>query len=473
MKHTKTAYSLLSVAIAFIVINSCKKESPAPEAPAAPSGTLPAGTSYIEPSAQRTNGNPTLGEDFIKNGNFAYAGIPYPQFPYSSSTNELGRTGHNATIPFNYTEIDAFNGVKVVAPNCLTCHATYLNNQFILGLGNTTSDFTTDASANINQIDAYLSFTYGGTQSPEYQAYEPFSTGMKVLGPNTMTKTRGTNPANKYAYILAAHREKEDLTWTQNPSTPVTPDVVPSDVPAWWLLKKKNALYYNANGTGDWARDIMASSLLSVKDSSYARIVDGHFVDVLAYLRTLEPPVYTESINTANAEAGKSIFTANCAKCHGTYGTTETYPNLLVDLNTIQTDPLLVNSQIETDFFTTWYNQSWFGTGPYAGRVSPKNGYIAPPLDGVWATAPYLHNGSVPDLYTLLKSSARPAYWTRTFTTTDYNFTNVGWNYTQLSAANSTCYNTDLPGYTNTGHTFGDHLSDGDRMNLIEYLKTI
>lgn len=475
MKRSNTVYSILLIAIAIIVIHSCKKEEAIPETPApvTPSNTLPAGTSYVEPSTQRNNGNAALGEDFIKNGNFAYAGIPTPQFPYSSSTNELGRTGVNATIPYNYTEVDAFNGVKVVAPNCLTCHASYLGNQFILGLGNSLEDFTTDVAANIPTIDSYLAYTYGGTQSPEYKAYEPFSTGMKAMGPYVMTKTRGANPANKYAYILAAHRNKEDLVWQQAPSTPMVTDVVPSDVPAWWLMKKKNALYYNANGEGDFVKTVMSSSLLTIKDTSYARIVDGHFVDVLAYLKTIEPPVYTETINSSLAEEGKNIFTANCSKCHGTYGTTETYPNLLVDLNTIQTDPLLVNAQMASDFFTTWYNQSWFGTGVNPGRIAPKHGYIAPPLDGVWATAPYLHNGSVPDLYTLLKSSARPAYWTRSFSATDYNYTNVGWNYTALTSANSTCYNTDLAGYSNTGHTFGDHLSDSDRMKLIEYLKTL
>ena len=123
MKVSKSVYCTLLIAFAVIVINSCKKEEALPEpTPAAPSNTLPAGTSYIAPSSQRNNGNAALGEDFIKNGNFAYAGIPTPQFPYSSSTNELGRTGVNAGIPYNYTEVDAFNGVKVVAPNCLSCH---------------------------------------------------------------------------------------------------------------------------------------------------------------------------------------------------------------------------------------------------------------------------------------------------------------------------------------------------------------
>ena len=57
-----------------------------------------------------------------------------------------------------------------------------------------------------------------------------------------------------------------------------------------------------------------------------------------------------------------------------------------------------------------WYNQSWYGQ---VGHYAPQNGYIAPPLDGVWATAPYLHDGSVPDVATLLNSTKRPTYWSR------------------------------------------------------------
>lgn len=475
MKTTTIRNVIFLVVGLFILISACKKEStPAPETlPVTTTAATPAGTTYLPASMQRSGGNAALGEAFIKTGNFAYAGIPSPQFPLTSFANELSRTGHNASLPFSYTEIDAFNGVKVVAPNCLTCHATYLDNTFILGLGSTTGDYRTDPSANSAGLDAYISGVYGGTQSPEYQAYEPFSNALKAIGPNVLTNTQGVNPADKYALILAAHRDKVDLSWLPTPSAPIPAEVVPTDVPAWWLLKKKNAMYYNGNGQGDFAKIIMASALLSIKDSSYARIVDNQFVDVLEYLKSIEAPVYTQTINIADAEAGKTIFSNNCAKCHGTYGTAETYPNLLVDLNTIQTDPMLANGHMTSTYFTGWYNDSWFGTGVNAGKMVPHNGYVAPPLDGIWATAPYLHNGSVPDLVTLLKSSARPAFWTRTFATTDYNYTNVGWNYTTSTSAAANCYNTTMMGYTNTGHTFGDHLNDSDRMKLIEYLKTL
>jgi len=46
----------------------------------------------------------------------------------------------------------------------------------------------------------------------------------------------------------------------------------------------------------------------------------------------------------------------------------------------------------------------------YLDDIQPLNGggYIAPDLSGVWATAPYLHNGSVPTLWHLLRAEQRP-----------------------------------------------------------------
>ena len=49
--------------------------------------------------------------------------------------------------------------------------------------------------------------------------------------------------------------------------------------------------------------------------------------------------------------------------------------------------------------------------------VESTGGYVATPLTGVWATAPYLHNGSVPTLAALLDSTTRPKYWSRKYGT--------------------------------------------------------
>src|SRR6185437_677273 len=101
------------------------------------------------------------------------------------------------------------------------------------------------------------------------------------------------------------------------------------------------------------------------------------------------------------------------------------------------------------------------------------NGYIAPPLDGIWITAPYFHNGSVPTLEAVLNSRIRPTCWTRDFEHPQYDYSAVGWRYTVDTVGRRSVYNTTLPGYGNYGHTFGDRLSDRERREVIEYLKTL
>ncbi|RYE00865.1 MAG: hypothetical protein EOP50_03010 [Sphingobacteriales bacterium] len=121
-----------------------------------------------------------------------------------------------------------------------------------------------------------------------------------------------------------------------------------------------------------------------------------------------------------------------------------------------------------------WFNRSWFRQGDHPAELSPSNGYVAPPLDGIWVTAPYLHNGSVPSLEALLNSPARPRYWSRDFKRPQYNYGSPGWVYKEESAGGKgDTYNTDLPGYSNRGHYFGDALSTEQRKAVIEYLKTL
>jgi hypothetical protein len=107
---------------------------------------------------------------------------------------------------------------------------------------------------------------------------------------------------------------------------------------------------------------------------------------------------------------------------------------------------------------------------------SKKPVYASQPLDGIWARAPFLHNGSVPTLYHLLVPSERP----RTFRRGNlhYDKNNVGFEWRK---GGMTTYNTKLPGLSNVGHSdrkvfFGgiDFKKDAaKRKALMEYLKTL
>lgn len=461
--------------ILLLLAAACQR-TPVPEPDPDPEPeTIPAGTHVIPASGQRS-GEADAGYIYLTTGAYISSGIPlqiYKTVYGNVSTNELGRSGENANIAYDYTAVTAPNGVQVVSANCLQCHAQKLNNTLVVGLGNSLSDFTTDQSTQVANLDLAVKFIYGN-HSPEWEAYAPFRRAILAVGPELVTPVRGVNPADKLAAVLAAHRNQTDLVWRDTPGLTIPAGVVPTDVPAWWLMKKKNAMFYTATGRGDMARFMMASSLLTLTDTAEAREVDRHFTDVMAYIQSIEPPVYPENIDPVLAAKGKEIFTQTCRGCHGTYGDSVSYPNLRVELATIGTDPLLSSSNYSESAFIAWYNGSWFGKNPNQAQLVAEGGYIAPPLDGIWATAPYLHNGSVPDLETLLNSSARPTYWRRTFDNSDYNYETIGWNYTaETNQTDSKTYNTTLEGYGNQGHTFGDVLSEADRKALIEYLKGI
>ncbi len=429
----------------------------------------------IAASKQRT-GDPQKGFDYLITGDYIKSGIPLNLFMLAfkkDTNNYLKRSGENATLTHDLTAVKASNGVSVVAPNCLQCHAQVMEGKLIVGLGNSLSDFTGNIGQNATFAESFLR-RLTGEQAKKYEAAKSFINSAKAVGPGLTVPVKGVNVADRLAALLVAHRDPKTLAWSDKAMMEIPDELIPTDVPAWWLLKKKNAMFYSGFGRGDFSRFLMASNLLTVTDTSEAKDVDSHFPDVLAYINSIQPPKFPKEINKKMAEEGKDIFNVTCSRCHGTYGDDGKYPNLLIPESIIQTDPALYSSNYSNPQFVKWFNNSWFTTGEYGARLVPYEGYIAPPLDGIWVTAPYLHNGSVPDLASLLNSKLRPTYWKRNFTTPEYNYETPGWVYEKTTAANDKeTYNSKLKGYGNGGHYFGDKLSEKERKAVIEYLKTL
>jgi hypothetical protein len=95
-------------------------------------------------------------------------------------------------------------------------------------------------------------------------------------------------------------------------------------------------------------------------------------------------------------------------------------------------------------------------------------------MQGIWAAAPYLHNGSVPTLFELLKPvdqrvkafKVGPAYDTLNVglvaEQTQFNYTLTTTDCSDRNSGNSRC-----------GHEFGTQLSADEKKALLEYLKTL
>jgi mono/diheme cytochrome c family protein len=429
----------------------------------------------VLPSKQRT-GDAKAGYEYLTTGNYLRSGIPLSYFKMGfgkNSMNYLKREGLNSDIPYEYTVVNAPNGELVVAPNCMQCHAQVFDGKLVMGLGNSTVDFTRNQKLDPKNAEAAEKILRN-LDPKKYEAAEPFLRVVKGIGDQLHTKVRGVNAADRLAALLASHRNPKTFRWSDSAILNVPSEVIPTDVPAWWMLKKKNAMFYNGFGRGDFSRFLMASNLLTVNDTAESREVDAHFNDVLAYINSIKPPPYPNPVNKRLVREGGILFVQNCSKCHGSYGNSGEYPNLLIPESEIQTDSFLYKSNYQSYQFVEWFNNSWFAMGEYPARLEPFNGYIAPPLDGIWITAPYLHNGSVPNLETLLNSKERPKFWSRDFDSPEYDYDKLGWKYTTHdSARGTTVYNTELPGYGNYGHNFGDKLNGGERKAIIEYLKTL
>jgi hypothetical protein len=189
-----------------------------------------------------------------------------------------------------------------------------------------------------------------------------------------------------------------------------------------------------------------------------------HQQDGDAWILSLRSPAWPEDglgdINIALAEQGAILFhskdlwapqlnnpvprpdggNGSCASCHGAYSpryvNDPTYldsPLLegiaahIVPIEVIDTDSRRLDGNSQRVAEAARSNWFAYADGPYndagiplcadwndtALRSDRKLGYLAPPLYGVWATAPYFHNGAVPNVWEVLKPAERPRIWRR------------------------------------------------------------
>jgi mono/diheme cytochrome c family protein len=250
-------------------------------------------------------------------------------------------------------------------------------------------------------------------------------------------------------------------------------------------------------------------------------------------LRRLAPPQWPQEIlgkiDSAKAARGAKLFTSNCASCHSIYPHRWSEPrengirmieNALVPQAIIGTDPANLKSiGLDTNaVVTTKHLKSLFGgkekitptqffqiiegamiqesitkAGLTPEEILDANGYLtkemmakekipfgvykAAPRDGAWSIGPYLHNGSVPNLFELLSPAKERSE--SFYVTNQFDPIKVGISTNQKSGFK---FDTKLPGNSNAGHSFEDakgpgvigrKFSETERYEIIEFLKSI
>jgi len=348
--------------------------------------------------------------------------------------------------------------------SCLACHQGQVDGRVIPGLPNSNYALET------------LTEDVRAVKLRQRKPFGHMDLGSLIIPLGT---TDGTTNAVMFGVALMRHRDP-DLSIVQRPPRF---DLVHHDMdaPAWWHYSTRKSLY--ADGFAPKGHRMLMQFLL-VKENGpeQFRAWEDDFRAVEAWLESLRPPAWPWSVDAALAGRGRDVFARHCASCHGTPGAAGGYPERLVDIDEIGTDRVRLDSltaKERGELTRSWFGHMGADAAGLAGRESP-GGYVAPPLDGIWATAPYLHNGSVPTLWHLLHPAERPAVWRRS--PAGYDRSRVGLEVEVLDAAPAgrltaaerrRRFDTTKPGKSAGGHDFPDVLDEEEKAAVLEYLKTL
>lgn len=252
------------------------------------------------------------------------------------------------------------------------------------------------------------------------------------------------------------------------------------DAPPWWHFYRRENIYIDGFAERGH-RGLMQFMLVRENGPEKFREWESDFRDVYAYMMSLRPPVYSGPLDADLAERGRAVFEDHCARCHGTYGDAAEHPNMVIPIGDLGTDPVRLGALPVAG--REKYASSWFA---HAGEEREQTtvvdpvGYLAPPLDGVWASPPYFHNGSVPTLWHVLHPDERPVVWRRSAVGMDA--ARVGFQIEEVEkvplgesdpAVRRQYFDTRQFGKSAAGHHFPAELSEKERHAVLEYLKTL
>jgi mono/diheme cytochrome c family protein len=423
-------------------------------------------------------------------GNEGAAGVPYwlwlilprvfpDKLPGPGGYASLGigwEEGREMPIGFTKTTI----GIARVGVNCAACHTTSVRRsptdkpQFILG-----------GPAQQFDIQAYQRFFIDCAKDPRFTA----DVLMKELG-NVYNFSVVERALYRYVVIPGTRRrlleQERRFAWmdTRPGWGPGRTDMNPfklmvlklkddgsvgsTDMMAIWNEREHERFLRHSDGLTSSLADASYAAALAT-GASATSINTESVRRVSEWVLTLPSPRFPFPVNQEVAAHGKSIFDGHCAACHAPGG-----PRVgtVIPLTEVGTDPSRAKhwTNEAANEFNRRYDAYPWGFDHFRGDM---DGYVAPALDGVWARAPYLHNGSVPSLHDLLEPNGnRPGSFYRGNDV--YDSRSVGFVSDIPSRGRQFFrFDTELPGNGNEGHLYGTALSPADKGALIEYLKTL
>ncbi len=363
-------------------------------------------------------------------------------------------------------------GIDRVGFNCATCHSTTVDGGAIIP----------GAPAVRLDLQAYVDFLLQASVDKRFDAdaiFEALSTLNEPLGlidrlvyrwviipqirrqassvieDNSWMTTRPrfgpgrTDAGNPWRFRFGMHPKDDDTIATV-------------DFPSLWNQGIRQSAWLHWDGNNNSLQERNLSAALaggaradSLDFKSIARVEDWSL--------NAPPPLYPFDVDTALASRGAQIYAGSgCIECHDKGGASYGGTTPIAEVGTDRKRLDAFSNELLRNFGSVGKGTPW-----QFSHYRKSDGYANSPLDGIWARAPYLHNGSVPNLYSLLAApGARPARFYRGCD--EYNSEMVGFD-----CESGFLYDTAMPGNGNGGHEYGTTLPGSDKRALLEYLKTL
>lgn len=235
-----------------------------------------------------------------------------------------------------------------------------------------------------------------------------------------------------------------------------------------WNMSERAWNHWDANNSNGTTRNVMAVIGLGAAVVDKRAVVDfPPLARHAALVDRIRPPRYPFAVDDKAAARGATHYAAHCARCHD--GPQD--DRRLYSPDEIGTDPQRVRQWDATQ--AERYHNFPDGAFEIPGYRPPKEPpfrvtgkYWAAAAAGMWARSPYLHNGSVRTMRELLTSPAsRPKSFrrgSRVYDAAAMGYTDEGFFVFDAAGV----------GNGNGGHDYGTGLSDAEKRELIEYLKT-
>jgi len=454
---------------------------------------------------------------------FDYVGLhPYPATEGAGVYQVPFKKGIRPDYPMGVTLKDTPNG-EIMTVGCAGCHAGNLFGKKVIGLTNRfphANEFFLMGKKYVPLVPKTL-FKLGTNASKgEVKMFKKLKKNLKFIE-GVAPQALGLDTSLAHTG-LSLSRRLADKWATKHPYTGAIPRPsrlrkthTDSKPAVWWNLKYKtkwlsdasiisgNPIFtnflWNEIGRGQTLEDL----------GEWFKSNKKTIIELTAAVFAAKPPRVTDffpasHINLDSAKRGEKLFNKSCRKCHGTY--TKAWSGL-------DGHKLPLSEQFKTT--KVRYHQQTLvkdvGTSDLRRRgmgyfledlnrlelskltntvVVEQPGYIPPPLDGIWARWPYLHNNSIPSLCQLLtpEFDREKGYWMGASINADKDFDFKCNGYPSGAGVPSSWkakmnhyYDNSKSGLSNLGHSReilikkdGSRVySDSQVLDLVAFLQTL